>query len=171
MKKKQLFHLIILAGLIFFTVLSIFIVRILRVKSHASTSMVKLPTFCMDQYTGGTFCSSEIKYQKVLINYFHPDCEHCQYMAASFVALHRQMNDISIIMITTAGNDQIEFFVNKYHLKDIAHLNVLIDNNYQFQKLFGSSVVPSIFLYHDRNLIYNICGEIKISYLINRLND
>jgi len=171
MNKKQFFHLIILSGLIFLTFLSIFIVRILKVKANAKTNMVKLPTFCMDQYTGGIFCSSEIKHHKVLINYFNPDCEHCQYMATSFVALHREMNDISIIMITDAGIGPVDFFVNKYHLKDIAHLNVLIDKNYQFQKLFGSNVVPSFFLYYDGYLIDNICGEIKISYLINSLNE
>ena len=103
----------------------------------------------------------------IIINYFNPNCEHCQYMATQYIKDSLKIKNFQILMITSADSSETAKFNNEYKLSILPNIVLLRDTNYQFQKAFGTGIVPSFFIYKHNKLVKKIIGETKIDNLIN----
>lgn len=105
-------------------------------------------------------------YQYTLINYFSPDCEHCQYMAGQLTLHSAAFSNTHVFMITPATFENASRFAENYGLSKLNFVSVGTDPGFQFPALFGASMMPSFFLYGpDNRLLKKYIGETKIENL------
>lgn len=103
--------------------------------------------------------------KRIIMNYFNPNCEHCQYMAGKFIKDSQKIKDLQILMITSSDSSSTKKFSSDYKLSLLPNIVILRDTNYQFQKTFGTAVSPSFFIYRDNILYKKIIGETRIENL------
>ena len=104
----------------------------------------------------------------IIIQLFSPDCEHCQYMAQSFLINKEKIIHLEILMITPFGDSaSVTKFSHDYGLDSLNNIQLLLDTQGDFFKLFGSSAVPSFFVYKNNMLVKSIMGETTIENLLN----
>ena len=115
------------------------------------------------------FSDKNIKNRKLrlILNHFSPTCEHCQYMASEFLKDSQKLKDVQLLMITSADSASAAKFNSDYKLSLLPNIIILRDTNYQFQKTFGTGVVPSFFIYEHNKLVKKVIGETTIENLIN----
>ncbi len=104
---------------------------------------------------------------KIIVNFFSPTCEHCQYMATQYLKNKEQLKDITILMVTIADSISVAKFKNDYQLNTLPNIVLLRDTKFQFYKIFGTATVPSFFIYEHQKLVKKIIGETKIENLIS----
>ena len=104
--------------------------------------------------------------KKLIINFFNPDCEHCQYMVQQYAKNANKFKGIRWLMVTIADNIEVDNFRSHYHLDALPDIVLLRDSKFQFEKIFGTSVVPSFFVYKYKKLVRKIIGETKIENLL-----
>ena len=137
-------------------------------KAALKEQIEHLPDFSFRLINGNSFTNIDIdKSNNVIINYFNPECEHCQYMASCYLKNAEKLKAISIVMVTTADSSSTERFVNNYRLNTIPSIVIVRDTKLQFDKIFGQSSVPSFFIYKDKKLLKKVTGETKIENLID----
>lgn len=140
----------------------------LEEKRAAEANTALLPSFTFYNQNGSLFQADSISYhnEKIVIGFFSPDCEHCQYMAGKIKMHNTNFAGIPILMITQADSLAVSQFATKYKLVNEPGIIFLRDPNYTFNQVFGPSIVPSFYLYKNRALIRKIVGETKIENLI-----
>jgi len=142
--------------------------RHIRHKREMQRSIEDLPAFSFIRQDGGSFDNSGIDpaAERVLINYFNPECEHCQYMAGEFVKNAGKFEKDQLLFLTTADSLSVEKFRKTYGLDRLPGLVLLRDTKYRFAGTFGVRILPSFFIYgRDGKLIRKIAGETKIDHL------
>jgi thiol-disulfide isomerase/thioredoxin len=157
---------ILLLGIIF---LSFKIWIILNQKNKIKVTIQQLPSVNLRRIDGiflniDTFKSSK---ELLVLNYFNPNCEHCQYMAQSFLANKDKLSDVTIVMVTVADSAATANFYGDYQLNKLPNIIVLRDTKFQFPAIFGTGVVPSFFIYKNKKLVKKIIGETKIENLLS----
>jgi hypothetical protein len=88
-------------------------------------------------------------------------------MAAEFIKDSQKLKDIQILMITSADSTSAAKFNIDYKLSLLPNIIILRDTNYQFQKTFGTGVVPSFIIYEHNKLVKKVIGETLINNLVN----
>ena len=143
------------------------IYHIVQVKLNAVQQSKNIPAVSFYSLKGEIMSLSQQATQAdtLIINLFHPECEHCQYMASTFQEHIPKLKHTRIVMISQADSVDISNFSNTYRLSDMCNLVVLQDKRFQFNKFFGTSVVPSFFIYANGRLIKKIIGETKFANL------
>ena len=127
-----------------------------------------MPDFTFSTNEGMPFSNMGIrdKSRKLIINFFSPGCEHCQYMAKQYVKNADKFKDINLLMVTISDSSEVVKFKNDYHLDSLPNLVLLKDSKFRFEKLFGTAMVPSFFIYKNKKLMKEIIGETKIENLL-----
>jgi thiol-disulfide isomerase/thioredoxin len=110
-----------------------------------------LPHFSMNTINDSVFNSSDIKKGPVLVLFFHPECEHCQYQIKALFGKWDETSGIQVILISNAEKEVIRNFLNINNLFKYPGIIVLVDDSFSFKKYFGTELVPAIFIY-DKNL-------------------
>lgn len=102
-----------------------------------------------------------------LVNYFSPDCDHCQYLAEQITAHKDLFSDIQLYMITSASPSAAKQFASDYGLKDVPFVTIGTDSTNRFYEEFKPSIVPAFYLY-DKNhtLITSVKGAVNIDSLV-----
>jgi len=155
-----------------FLFLCIFFAILLKIKEKKDSNTTKsspIPKFMFYKIGNSLFTKDSImsvRY-RLIINHFSPNCEHCQYMASEFLKDSQKLKDIQILMITSADSSSAAKFNSDYKLSLLSNITILRDTNYQFQKIFGTGVVPSFFIYEQNKLVKKVIGETIIDNLIN----
>ena len=139
----------------------------IQAKNVVAESIATLPAFSFTAMNNQQFSSSSITSNTVIINLFNPECEHCRYMAQSFVQHANEIKDIQILMVTIADSASVAKFANEYGINKLSNVTLLLDRNFQFEKIFGTSVVPSFFVYKGKKLVKKVTGETKIENLLS----
>lgn len=105
----------------------------------------------------------------LVIIYFHPECEHCRYEAQEIGQNAPAFHHFQLVMITPDDSLQrVEEFCSEYHLWELENLEILLDTENQFKKVFGNAVIPSVYIYAtNRKLIKNFFGETKPEAIIH----
>jgi len=140
------------------------------------TVMEKIQTLqhcCFKSMRGGQICLDEFNpNQPTVILYFHPECEHCQYEAAEIGRQPKQFAVANLIMITPDDSlKRITAFADRFNLWQVDNLVVLFDRKGQFKFLFGTSVVPSIFIYDaNKQLMKQFVGEVKMEVVLKMID-
>jgi thiol-disulfide isomerase/thioredoxin len=146
------------------------IVHKINIKKEIAEKTATIPQFSFTTIQRQTFTKQNIHdtLGNVIIQLFSPDCEHCQYMAESFVKNKEKIQGTEIIMITPfADSSSAARFAQTYHLNSLKNVHLLLDTKAAFFKIFGSSLVPSFYVYKNNKLVKTIKGETRIENLLN----
>jgi hypothetical protein len=112
---------------------------------------------------GYLFNTGEISEGSVLIIYFHPECEHCQYEISSLVKSNIPESGVKILLISDAGSQQIKSFLEQFDIKNDRMYKVLYDTAFVFRRIFGVEIIPSHFIYNEAlKLVKSLKGETRI---------
>ena len=102
----------------------------------------------------------------IIFNYFHPACEHCQYMAQQFLQNKNLLKNKMILMFSNASEKENNMFKIQYHLDNVNNLFIFSDSTHLFYKTFHPNIVPSFFIYKKAALLKKINGETTIDNLL-----
>lgn len=109
----------------------------------------------------------------LVLIYFHPECEHCQYEAKEIWQNASEFENCQLVMITPDDSiARVENFCIIHHLWELENLDVLLDKNNTFKKTFGKAIIPSVYIYGaDRKLKKQFLGETKPEAIINIIHN
>lgn len=110
-------------------------------------TLSNLPDFTFSTLNNQPFHSAVFQNTNdtILVNFFSPACEHCQYMASSFIKNKEQLKNFKIVMVTIADSISVARFKKDSQLSTLSNVLLLRNTQFQFEKIFGTSVVPSFF--------------------------
>lgn len=111
--------------------------------------------------------------RSLILIYFHPECEHCQYEAKEIGLRADEFNDCQLVMITPDDSlVRIEKFCEQYHLQEVDNLEVLLDQKGKFEQTFGNAILPSVYIYDkDQKLKKQFLGETKPEAIIAEIGN
>jgi peroxiredoxin len=140
-----------------------------QMKKAATGKIQTLQHSCFESLHGAQICLDGFNpNQPTVIIYFNPECEHCQYEATEIGRQPKRFAKTNMILITPDDSTKrIEAFADKYKLWQVDNLVILFDRNGQFKKQFGTSVVPSVFIYGaNKRLLKQFSGEVKMEAVL-----
>lgn len=165
---KQIIKSALLVLLVAFTGwISYNIYRKIQIKRTAEKNTITLPPFHFITLNKQAYSNTSVKSGKVIINFFSPQCEHCQYMTEAYMQHARQLDSVQILMITAADSSAVARFAAAYKINTMPNITLLLDRELQFPVVFGSASVPSFFVYYNNRLVKKIAGETRIENLLN----
>ena len=164
MKKRYIY---VISLLLIGTFLLIKVLHLVLAKKSITENLSGIPLFSFSTvYLDETVTPSNFKTGNLLINYFSTDCDHCQYMATSFFKNSTKLKNIKIIMVTADEKIKVNAYIKSYNINLLENVIVLLDTKKEFLSKFGTSIVPSFFIYKDNKFLKKIVGETKIENLI-----
>jgi peroxiredoxin len=136
-------------------------------KAQAKEKIQTLPNFQFLAMDSTLFTASDLPSRKTILVYFNSTCEHCQYEAGEISKNIGQFSHVNLLFVSEQNLAEIRTFAETYGLGKHENVRFLKAPDNGFYKLFGSSPIPSIFIYNaDKQLINNYKGETKIELLI-----
>ena len=145
-----------------------------KAKKTATQKVQILQHSCFESLHCGQICVDGFNPNlPTVILYFHPECEHCQYEANEIGRQPERFAKANMILITPDDSiKRVEAFAGKYKLWQVDNLVILLDLKGQFKKEFGTSVVPSVFIYGaNKRLLKQFVGEVKMEAVLKIIDD
>jgi peroxiredoxin len=144
----------------------------IKIKESAGAKMSDLPDFHFPTLTNSSISKKDLpRNTPILVIYFNPDCEHCQYEAIELRKNIGLFKDVKILMISPATKKEIITFFEEYHLKDYPQVVPLMDINSNFFNVFGMVMTPLIIIYDkDQHLVKYFKGEARIENVAKLLH-
>ena len=156
----------ILLGLLLITSIAIKVGK----ANETAERIRKLPDFSFSTINRGLFNSGNIEKGPLLITYFHPECEHCQYEISSLFESNIHEGNMKLVLVSYAGCSQLRIFMQQFNYENDTLLWVLSDTSLSFGEIFGTEVIPSNFIYDENlELIKVLKGEIKTETILKYL--
>ncbi|MCD7932001.1 MAG: hypothetical protein LUH15_11965 [Tannerellaceae bacterium] len=95
----------------------------------------------------------------------------CEIEVKNIIEYQKELNHISILIITNSEIEKISSFSDKYNLSSIANLYILIDEELnQFEK-YDINSLPTSFIYNkELNLKIKHKGIINIQKILNLID-
>ena len=85
------------------------------VKANDRDDRIKtLPSFSLATLDGGIFNSSDMKNGPLLIVYFHPDCDYCQYEISSIIRNDIQSKGVKVLLVSNALPESVHEFMEQF---------------------------------------------------------
>ena len=171
--RKLVKSLVGLALLLTATWLIVHTFRSYNSKKEASERIQTLQHGFFESLHGGHVCLDGFNpTQPTVILYFLPECEHCQYEATEIGRQPERFAKANLILITPDDSKKrIEAFADKYKLWQVDNLVILFDRKGQFKNQFGTSVVPSVFIYDtNKRLLKQFVGEVKMEAVLTMID-
>ena len=143
-----------------------------QIKNKEITKKIQnLPEFSFIEVNGKQFTSSKIqKGLPLVITFFHPECEHCQYEIKEIVHNNKAFQNVNFVMISGASALKTKEFSEDYHLEKMPKLILLRDADFQFEEIFGKASYPTTLIYNkNHKLVKKIIGEVKVEKIIELL--
>lgn len=160
--------LVIVAGLTTFLIIST--VGKMHKSNIAKEKIKTLPSFSFKKLNDTIFNSNKIKEGPVLILFFHPECEHCQYQITSLFKKWVRPRDLHVLLVSNAEKSEIRSFIKKNEFPDYPGLIVLIDETDKFRDYFGTAQVPATFIYNKNlKLVKYFQGEVRPETILKYL--
>jgi peroxiredoxin len=140
-------------------------------KSKIAKDRIKtLPIFSFRTLNDTMFRSDQIKEGPVLILFFNPECEHCQYQITTLFKNWAETSGIHVLLISNAEKEAIRNFVMKNNLPDYPGIVILADETYSFRDYFGTALVPVTFIYDKKlRLVRYFQGEVRPETILKYL--
>ncbi len=131
-----------------------------------------LPDFQFATLEGANFTKSDLDLtQPTVIISFMPTCHFCQYEAKAVEEHSAAFEQVNLLMVTSAPEAEAIQFAEEYKLKDDPNVVILTDEFQQFQTTFGTSAVPSVFIYDkQQKLVKHFAGETKMEAIFKYIN-
>jgi thiol-disulfide isomerase/thioredoxin len=136
-------------------------------KAQAREKIQAMPNFQFLALDSTVFSAADLAERKTVLVYFNSTCEHCQYEAAEISKHIKEFKNINLLFVSEQNLAEIRAFAETYGLDKQDNIKFLKAPNNGFYKLFGSSPIPSIFIYSaDKQLVKNYKGETRIELLM-----
>ena len=170
---KKIILIAIIVSIVLLAALLIIGIFIKLREQRLSAERIKhLPQFSFSTLNKTSFYSSDIKEGPLLIIYFHPECEHCQYEISELFRSKIFDLGITVMLISGAVQDSVISFLNRFPDHENDKLITLIDTASIFEDIFGKAVIPSGYLYNkELSLIDAFYGEYRIETILDRFSD
>jgi len=169
--KKTIAILLLIAVLCTGAYLGSNILRGYEQRAQVEENRQTLPAFSFQGLAGQAFELGDLAAgQPMLVIYFHSDCDYCQYEARAIRdSLHR-FAEANVVLVSDEPIERLREFGEAYDLLSAPNVYILHDANGDFKRLFGTSSVPSIFIYNrSRELVKHYKGETKIEAILTYL--
>ena len=166
MKKVIISAFLLIILIIIF--LSVIAVGKMNENKAKEDNIQSLPAFSFLLLDETVYSSSDLNPEiPIIISYFHPECEHCQYEARDFASNAHNLENIQLLMVSPAPVTEIELFAEVNGLNEIDNLVLLHDTAYVFEEVFGKSPFPTTLVYSkNKELKAKLKGEVKVEKLI-----
>jgi thiol-disulfide isomerase/thioredoxin len=152
------------------TILIIGIVAKTKKSKIAEERIMTLPAFSMKTINDSIFRSEEIIDGPVLVLFYHPECEHCQYQITTLFKSKTLTPGLLVLLISNAEKKTIRSFLMRNNLLEYPGLIALVDETFSFKEYFGTELVPAIFIYNERlKLVGYFQGEVKPETILKYL--
>jgi thiol-disulfide isomerase/thioredoxin len=140
-------------------------------KSEVAKERIKsLPLFSFRTLNDTMFRSDQLKEGPVLILFFHPECEHCQYQITTLFKNDLIPSGLHVLLISNAEKEGIKRFIEENDLLHYPGLIALADETYSFGDYFGTEIVPAIFIYDkELKLVRYFQGEVRPETILKYL--
>ncbi|KAA6303543.1 MAG: Thiol-disulfide oxidoreductase ResA [Candidatus Ordinivivax streblomastigis] len=173
MRKKVLQVLIYCIIVSLILLLVIYSISRIREKKIVEENIQTFPSFCASSIINNIeICSDSLPNVPVLLMFMYPDCDFCQEEINQLKKNQNKLQNISILLITAAPQEQAENFYINQELTQITNLHFLSDTEMKITELFNVNIIPSIFLYDkNKKLTQNFKGEIKVEALLKYLSE
>lgn len=102
-----------------------------------------------------------------ILNYFNPECDHCQRMVEEMHREQNLLNEVKWLMVTTASIEKTKRFADSMKISLIPNVTVLNDTTSEFIRAFVPVSVPSFYVYRNGELQKRHSGECSIPFLLN----
>jgi thiol-disulfide isomerase/thioredoxin len=102
----------------------------------------------------------------LVLNYFNPDCDHCQSMVQVLFQVQSLLENVKWLMITSATVEKTKRFSDSLQLSQLENEMVLNDTASVFIKTFATVSVPSFYVNKNGVLLRKHSGECSIAYLV-----
>jgi thiol-disulfide isomerase/thioredoxin len=136
----------------------------------AKEGIKSLPVFSFRTLNDSIFNSDQLKEGPVLILFFHPECEHCQYQISTLFKNNLMPPGLKVLLISNAEKEGIRRFMEENDLLQHPGLIALADQTYSFRDYFGTEIVPALFIYNkELKLIRYFQGEVKPETILEYL--
>ncbi len=127
-----------------------------------------LPSIQLRKIDGSIFNTDSFKTneQLLVLNYFNPECDHCQSMVKEMFREQSLLKNVNWLMITAYSKEGTKRFADSMNLSQLSTVKVLNDTASQFIKAFGTVSVPSFYVYKNGKLLRKHNGECSVAYLL-----
>ncbi|WP_026765180.1 TlpA family protein disulfide reductase [Sediminibacterium salmoneum] len=127
-----------------------------------------LPSIQLRKMDGSIFNTDSFKtYKQLLVlNYFNPECDHCQSMVQELFREQQLVENVKWLMITSASVEKTKRFADSMEIAKLQNVTVLNDTESDFIKTFGTASVPSFYVYKNGKLLRKHSGECSVAYLV-----
>jgi thiol-disulfide isomerase/thioredoxin len=135
-------------------------------KIKATTQL--LPSIPLRKTDGTILNIDSFKNSKELLvlNYFNPDCDHCQSMVQELFRDQQLLENVNWLMITSASVEKTKLFTDSMQIAQLKNVSVFNDTASLFLKTFGTVSVPSFYVYKNGELLRKHSGECSVAYLV-----
>lgn len=127
-----------------------------------------LPSIQLRKIDGSIFNTDSFKSneQLLVLNYFNPECDHCQSMVQEMFREQSLLKNVNWLMVTSYPKEETRRFADSMNLSQLSTVTVLTDTASQFIKAFGTVSVPSFYVYKNGKLLRKHNGECSVAYLL-----
>jgi hypothetical protein len=141
-----------------------------QAKEKIKAATQYLPSIPLLKLDGSIFNTDSFKNneQLLVLNYFNPDCDHCQSMVQEMFREQSLLQNVNWLMVTSNTSENTKRFADSMNLSQLANVTVLIDTASQFANAFGMVSVPSFYVYKNGELLRKHSGECSIAYLLQQ---
>jgi hypothetical protein len=166
--RKIILGIVLIFITLFGSFLGIGIIRKVHRHNIANENIAKFPLFTFLTLSNEKFNSSIITEGPALVMHFHPECDHCQWEIAEIFKSRIPDSFSHVLLVSSAHPDSIRKFLHQFNYFDCPSIIPLIDSSYDFEKIFGTGLVPSSYLYDSKlNLLKVFHGEVKTETILN----
>lgn len=127
-----------------------------------------IPEFSLETIDGQVFSNREFKnYSSYLIVYFNSECPDCIRELELIDKFHSKFINTHIVFVSEELPEDLLKVRQKYMVFTQENVDLLIDQNHVFGKLFNASSYPTMFIYNgEKQLIEKIDDPVGIKTLI-----
>jgi hypothetical protein len=170
--KKIIFSAVIF---VMIALLAFLVTRIISKMEHQRLDAEKIsrfPSFSFLTLSKGLYNSTDIKEGPILVVHFHPECEHCQYEISEILKSNIPASFSKVLLVSSAHPDSIRKLLDPFNYSNYPSVIPLIDAAYNFEEIFGSGIVPAIYIYDIKlNLKKGLHGEVKTESILKYLRE
>lgn len=139
-----------------------------KAKEYLNASIEYLPSMQFSKLDGSIIQIDSLRNNKELLvlNYFNPECDHCQSMVKEMFHEQALLESVTWLMITSHSKEGTKQFADSMSLSQLPNVTVLNDTGSQFVEAFGTVSIPSFYVYKNGKLLRKHNGECSVAYLL-----
>lgn len=124
-------------------------------------ALTSLPAFKTYLYDSSVLISSQDipKGNPIILIYFSPTCENCQFEIRSITSHREIFNSSTILLITNESFDELKRFVKTNNIDSFANIIATKDFEYTFYAHFKPEKIPFIAVYNKNKQLTRIFDQ------------